>query len=106
MPNFNWPAWWYGPNNAAQIFAGASEVPEGWVDHPRKVDDSVPPAGTPLTALERATNGLDPVPDGPVDKSGWPWDATRNTANKAQTASGLWQLLPCQSRPLPKVLDL
>lgn len=32
----SWPAWYYGPNNQAEIFQNADEVPPGWVDHPSK----------------------------------------------------------------------
>lgn len=32
----SWPAWRYGPNGEAQIFASAGDVPEGWVKHPSK----------------------------------------------------------------------
>lgn len=32
-----WPAWWYGPDDAAEIFNSEEEVPQGWVDHPSKV---------------------------------------------------------------------
>lgn len=42
----SWPAWFYGPNNQAQIFNKAEDVPEGWVDHPRKLvedEDKTPP---------------------------------------------------------------
>jgi hypothetical protein len=41
-----------------------------------------------------------------VDASGVPWDATINTANRAQTVAGLWQLLPGKSRPAPVKFDL
>lgn len=27
-----WPAWYYGPDGAAQVFKSPEEVPEGWVD--------------------------------------------------------------------------
>jgi hypothetical protein len=40
----NWPAWRYGPNGEAQIFASAGDVPEGWVKHPSKL----PPASEQL----------------------------------------------------------
>lgn len=37
MDKTSWPAWYYGPNNQAEIFQNADEVPEGWADHPSKV---------------------------------------------------------------------
>lgn len=33
----SWPAWFFGPNGAKQIFQSADEVPAGWQDHPSKV---------------------------------------------------------------------
>lgn len=34
-----WPAWFYGPEGASQVFQNEDEVPEGWVDHPNKVGE-------------------------------------------------------------------
>lgn len=36
-----WPAWYYGPNGAAEIFEKEADVPKGWEDHPSKVKESV-----------------------------------------------------------------
>ena len=36
----NWPAWYYGPSDQAQIFNNADEIPQGWEDHPSKVKKS------------------------------------------------------------------
>lgn len=33
----HWPAWYYGPDDAAEVFNSEDEVPEGWHDHPSKV---------------------------------------------------------------------
>jgi regulator of replication initiation timing len=44
----SWPAWRYGPNGEAQIFASAGDVPEGWVKHPSKLPpapEQLPSAG-------------------------------------------------------------
>lgn len=30
----DWPAWFYGPNGEAEIFADAAAVPDGWADTP------------------------------------------------------------------------
>lgn len=38
----SWPAWRYGPNEASQIFDREEDVPEGWVDHPRKLEEAAP----------------------------------------------------------------
>ena len=98
MAERNWPAWYYGPKGAAAVFESQSEVPEGWVDHPSKV-------GQPAAAPSEPVGG--PVaPSQVVDASGVPWDASINTANRAQTVAGLWQLLPGKSRPAPATIDL
>lgn len=36
----SWPAWFYGPDGASQIFDNSDEVPSGWEDHPSKVKAS------------------------------------------------------------------
>ncbi len=49
----NWPAWFYGPNGAAEVFESAKEVPAGWKDHPSKVSGSgnaEKPADAPVPA--------------------------------------------------------
>lgn len=33
------PFWMYGPGGAAKIFTSLSDVPEGWQDHPSKVEE-------------------------------------------------------------------
>lgn len=58
----SWPAWFFGPDGAKQIFQSQDEVPAGWQDHPSKVG-----AGPDVTVAdddERVTALLDQtVPD-------------------------------------------
>lgn len=42
-PYVAWPAWFYGPNGEAQIFERSEDVPEGWLDDPRKQADAKAP---------------------------------------------------------------
>lgn len=95
----SWPAWYYGPKGASAVFETAEDVPTGWVEHPSLVDGSAPAKASQPAAAATTV----------VDGSGVAWDGAINTANRAQTASGLWQLLPGKSRPeavKPPVLDL
>lgn len=39
-----WPAWYFGPNNQSGVFDRAEDVPEGWVDHPSKLQPAEPEA--------------------------------------------------------------
>lgn len=48
-----WPAWFYGPDGAAEIFECAEDVPAGWVDHPSKVADAPQPEPEPEPVEER-----------------------------------------------------
>lgn len=34
----DFPAWFYGPNGEAEIFATADDIPEGWADTPAAFD--------------------------------------------------------------------
>ena len=34
----SWPAFFFGPEGASAQFANQDEVPEGWVDDPKKLD--------------------------------------------------------------------
>lgn len=47
------PAFFYGPDGEAEVFNAAEDVPEGWQDHPFKVEDPkeavAPPELPPLT---------------------------------------------------------
>ena len=105
MDEKNWPAWYYGPKGAAAVFNSQADVPEGWASHPSLVGQ---PAGTTLESIISDDDDADvEIPIAKVvDASGVPWDASINTANRAQTASGLWQLLPGKSRPAPATIDL
>ena len=77
-PN-KWPAWFYGPNGAAQIFNHPDDVPKGWADHPDKVKaakaekpaDPTPPPADDLAALRaeyKAATGKRPSPGWKADK--------------------------------------
>jgi hypothetical protein len=33
-----WPAWFYGPDGASDVFEDEKSVPKGWKDHPNKVE--------------------------------------------------------------------
>lgn len=44
----DFPAWFYGPGGAAQIFAAAEDVPEGWADTPAAFE------AAPLTTEDAA----------------------------------------------------
>ena len=103
MDEKNWPAWFYGPKGASMVCETEADVPEGWASHPSLVGQ---PAGTPLVpSADDEGDAIEPLAK-VVDASGVPWDATVNTANRAQTVAGLWQLLPGKSRPAPAKLDL
>ena len=103
MDDKNWPAWFYGPDGASKVCETEADVPEGWASHPSLVGK---PAGTPLVQVEDDTaDAIEPLAK-VVDASGVAWDEAINTSNRAQTASGLWQLLPGKSRPDPVVHDL
>lgn len=52
--NASWPAWYYGPKGASQIFKSEDEVPEGWADHPSKVGDAKQTAKKAETDEEKA----------------------------------------------------
>jgi hypothetical protein len=36
----DWPAWFYGPNGEAEIFASEADVPDGWRDTPAPAVDA------------------------------------------------------------------
>lgn len=50
----NWPAWYYGPNDAAEIFESADDVPAGWVDHPAKVKQPAKAPTAPKAPVDAA----------------------------------------------------
>lgn len=35
----SWPSWRYGPGGKAAVFESETDVPDGWTDHPSKVED-------------------------------------------------------------------
>lgn len=97
MPDTEFPKWFYGPKGAAEVFESAEEVPEGWVEHPSKLDGA-PQDPAPIQTPQAPAGASVDVFE--LDDSGTPWDASRNTPDKGKTQSGLWQLRPGQSRPV------
>lgn len=51
------PAWFYGPDGEAAIFAAADEIPEGWVDTPAAFDVSNETDGAPVDPAAPAKRG-------------------------------------------------
>lgn len=51
----SWPAWYYGPNDQAEIFESAADVPTGWVDHPAKVEEAPVPKVAKVPAAKAPT---------------------------------------------------
>jgi len=128
MDNKSWPAWYYGPNNQAEMFSSAEEVPAGWVDHPSKVAPSkvITPARTgsaPVPGEDDASGGVPKAATGSgsaapgdqsntLDAAGWPWSPDLHSSTKSMTKAGLWRMKVGVERPAPKpdfpkpVLDL
>lgn len=50
----SWPAWYYGPNDQAEIFEKAGDVPAGWVDHPALVGKAAPAKTTAPAPAKKA----------------------------------------------------
>jgi hypothetical protein len=110
----NWPAWFYGPNGASQVFENEKDVPSGWADHPSKVKGADKPAATTTTPAPKppvtpapqagtATSGkLDVDPNADVDADGRPWSPELHSATKTKTQAGLWRMKVGASRPEPK----
>lgn len=48
----SWPAWYYGPDGAAEIFNNDDEVPEGWQDHPSKVGGQKAPKADAVVPVD------------------------------------------------------
>lgn len=61
MPDNDWPAMRYGPDNTYCIFEGPDEVPEGWTDSLKKRKDFNP--DKPLVKVEAAVAPADFIPD-------------------------------------------
>lgn len=95
-----WPAWYYGPNGASQIFETEGEVPAGWVDHPSKVgaEKSVP-ANSQAPAALTSTPSSTEAPQ--IDAHGHPWSADLHASTKTLTKEGLWYMKVGVSRPAP-----
>lgn len=104
------PAWYYGPNGASNVFASEADVPAGWQDHPSKVKND--PTATPGEAggEPRSTKSTAASPagnpgnteDGTLDADGWPWDEAMHAGTKAKTGAGLWRMKVGATRPAPK----
>ena len=97
------PAWFYGPNGQAKIFDDLKDVPNGWQDHPSKVEGISAPAPKlekPVVAPVAA-----PLADA-VDADGHKFDPTMHTGT--MTKAGLWRMKVgvCRPAPLTKPLDL
>jgi hypothetical protein len=117
----SWPAWYYGPKGASQVFENEKDVPSGWHDHPSKVKD-VAETVAPKPAAAKAAGGAKAAPqagtavDGKqdvqgdaadLDADGWPWSPELHSATKTKTTAGLWRMKVGVSRPAPKPkLDL
>ena len=58
-----WPAVFYGPDGASEVFGSPLEVPEGWHDHPSKVGDKsakteIPGYDEAVAAAERDADAV------------------------------------------------
>lgn len=98
MENKTWgPAWFYGPNGAAEIFTRESDVPAGWQDHPSKIGktgktDLIPaPAPTPSAAQNVEE----------IDAHGHAWNENLHAATRSKTKEGLWRMKVGVTRPAP-----
>jgi hypothetical protein len=48
-----WPSWRFGPGGQSAVFESEADVPNGWVDHPTKVDKAPKPAPPAKTADDK-----------------------------------------------------
>ena len=103
MSNKDWPAWRYGPGGESKIFASASEVPAGWLDHPAKHAAKTPkaekadaPGKTPAPA-KTETPKTEKTAE--LDAHGWPWSADLHSATQSKTSAGLWRMKVGAKRP-------
>lgn len=118
MTKVSWPAWFYGPNNQAEVFASEALVPSGWQDHPSKVAEKAKPAPAPAAtpkavpvppaagASTNAANAGDSSGEGDkgdatgvLDAEGWPFDPAMHAATQTKTKAGLWRMKVGVSRP-------
>jgi hypothetical protein len=106
MTKVSWPAWFYGPNNQAEIFTAESQVPAGWQDHPSKVTEKPKPAPAPAAATKANPGdnqgGGTGDATGVLDADGWPFDPNMHAATQSKTKAGLWRMKVGVSRPAPK----
>lgn len=108
MSKVSWPAWFYGPNNQAEVFASESLVPKGWADHPSKVSEEKPKPAPAPAAAKVAKNPGDNSGDGKgdatgvLDADGWPFDPAMHAATQSKTKAGLWRMKVGVNRPAPK----
>lgn len=108
MSKVAWPAWFYGPNNQAQVFESEALVPKGWHDHPSKVSDEKPkPAPAPARTKTNPANPGDTQEGngdatGVLDADGWPFDPAMHAATQSKTKAGLWRMKVGVNRPAPK----
>lgn len=127
MKTHSYPAWFYGPNGASQIFTSDADVPAGWQDHPSKVitpertgskplppaTDKIPPAqrgSAPVVAKSDApppatgaapAGGTTTDVSNTLDAHGHAWDAKLHAATQSKTSAGLWRMKVGVSRPDP-----
>jgi len=113
MSKQEWPSWRYGPKGAADIFNSEDEVPEGWQDHPSKVDGNIddPEPEKAEEPVEQETDKVErerinalggAVTDTNLDAEGWPWEPEMHAPTKTKTSKGLWRMKVGVSRPEPK----
>lgn len=100
-----WPAWYYGPDDAAEIFSSADDVPEGWHDHPSKVGEKAPKKASPVDptgSTGSTASTAQEADDAEIDAAGWPWSPELHAPTKTKTIAGLWRMKVGASRPPAK----
>lgn len=128
MRTNSYPAWFYGPNAAAQVFQSETDVPDGWADHPSKVVTAAATGSVPAPVVTdkvpEADRGSAPLPAGndasaadtgsnpalletgdvsnTLDADGWPWTEELHAATKSKTQANLWRMKVGVARPDPK----
>lgn len=80
----HWPGCYYGPDDQVEIFNSPLEVPEGWHDHPSKVDD--PKAKTVIPGYAEAVAAAETEQKDDADEEELE-DADDEAAAPAETAS-------------------
>lgn len=74
MKTDQWPSWRYGPNGASGVFESEADVPNGWKDHPSKVEKG--------SGAESGTKTAIASPNGPRTTAA---AAAQTTDAKSQT---------------------